>query len=88
VVEKNKKLKIFWAVEVRGVTPSPAQRGRRKAIGLTGRGLKNDGKSLIFIILNTPFLTFPRLRGRRGQQAAVFSLLNIPLFCNALHYYH
>ena len=57
-------------VQVLGVAPSPAQRGRAGE-----GGEKHEDTSLVFIILHAPFLTFPRCAGEGGNRRRRYTLL-------------
>lgn len=51
----------------------PACEGGARPTALRGGGEKHEGKTLVLIVLKTPFLTFPRKRGKGStSDGAVF----------------
>jgi hypothetical protein len=60
--------KSYESVEVLGVAPSPACGGGVRPSALRGGGEKHENKPLVLLVLNAPFLTFPRCAGEGGNR--------------------
>jgi hypothetical protein len=59
--------KCYGFIEVLGAPPSPACGGGVRPSALRGGGEKHENKPLVLLVLNAPFLTFPRCAGEGGN---------------------